>query len=51
MSVLIFLMTCRSKYPHNSKLINLSSNLSGNQIATCSDNGKIQLWHFKVINY
>lgn len=38
----------RSKYVYNSKLTNLTSNSKGNQIATCSDNGKIQLWNFKV---
>ncbi|VVC35842.1 Hypothetical protein CINCED_3A022452 [Cinara cedri] len=42
--------TIKSKYTHTSKLTNLSSNYSGNQIATCSDNGKIQLWNFKFSN-
>lgn len=42
-------INCRSKYVNNSKLTNLTSNSIGNQIATCSDNGKIQLWNFKVM--
>jgi len=29
--------------------MNLGTNSLGNQIATCTDNGKIQLWNFKVI--
>ncbi|XP_027845661.2 POC1 centriolar protein homolog B-like [Aphis gossypii] len=41
------LKTIKSKYEHNSKLTSLASNSSGNQIVTCSDNGKIQLWNFK----
>lgn len=45
------LFSCsRSKYVHNIKLTNLTSNSLGNQIATCSENGKIQLWNFKVRN-
>lgn len=40
----------RSKYEHKGKLTNLTSNLLGNKIATCSDSGKIQLWNFQVIN-
>lgn len=43
------LKTIKSKYEHNSKLTSLASNSSGNQIVTCSDNGKIQLWNFKVL--
>lgn len=39
----------RSKYEHNSKLTSLTSNTLGNQIVTCSDNGKIQIWKYKVL--
>lgn len=29
--------------------MNLTTNSSGNQFATCTNNGKIQLWNIKVI--
>lgn len=46
--IVLLISCCRSKYVHDIKLTNLTSNSLGNQIATCSENGKIQLWNFKV---
>ncbi|XP_050442832.1 POC1 centriolar protein homolog B-like [Adelges cooleyi] len=39
-----------AKYMGKGKVLNLTSNSTGHQIATCTDDGKIQLWKFKLSN-
>ncbi|XP_050525564.1 POC1 centriolar protein homolog B-like isoform X2 [Daktulosphaira vitifoliae] len=41
----------KTKYPGSGKVTNLSSNLFGNKISTCTNDGKIQLWGFKFSNF